>query len=167
MGKLLIKNIPRLENIAEAVGYQDCTYSGQRTIDSPTADQIPLMARILKLIVDYDRLIEKTGDPSVAFQTLLVHESEYDPDILATFRLKVLRIDRQSPHRLAHPLKGEKDIYVEGIKLGMVLTRDVVDKNGLLIVSKDTVITDVLKYKLINYFRSHVIEEPVYIESVF
>ena len=49
----------------------------------------------------------------------------------------------------------------------MVLTRDVVDQNGILIVSKDTVVTDVLRYKLINYFRSQTIKAPVYIESVF
>ena len=164
-GRLLIKNIPRLQSIAEAVGYQNCTYSGQTTIDAPTSEEIPLMARILKVIVDYDRMVEKTRDPSVAFQTLLIHESEYDPTILATFRLQVLRIDSQFTYRLSNALKGEKDVNIDGIKLGMVLTRDVIDKNGILIVSKDTVITDVLRYKLINYFRSRTIEEPVYIES--
>jgi len=167
MGKTLIKNIPRLENIAEAVGYQNCTYSGQTTMDAPTAEKIPLIARILKVIIDYDRLVEKTGDASIAFQTLLIHESEYDPNILATFRLMVLRLASQSSYRVSSAHKGEKDMYIEGLKLGMVLTRDVIDRNGILIVSKDTVITDVLKYKLINYFRSQAIAEPVYIESVF
>jgi response regulator RpfG family c-di-GMP phosphodiesterase len=167
MGKLLIKNIPRLENVAEAVGYQNCIYNGQTTIDAPTAEKIPLMARILKVIVDFDRLVEKTGDATVAFQSLLIHESEYDPDILAVFRLKVLHIDSKFSHRLSGALKGEKEMNIEAIKLGMMLTRDVIDNNGILIVSKDTIITDVLKYKLINYFRSHAIEGPVYIESAF
>jgi response regulator RpfG family c-di-GMP phosphodiesterase len=166
-GKLLIKNIPRLENIAEAVGYQNCIYSGQTTADAPTSDEIPLMARILKVIVDYDRMVEKTKDSSVAFQTLLIHESEYDPTILATFHLQIMRNDGPASHRLSKARKGEKEVYIEGIKLGMVLTRDVVDQNGILIVSKDTVITDVLRYKLINYFRSQTIEAPVYIESIF
>jgi response regulator RpfG family c-di-GMP phosphodiesterase len=166
MGKALIKNIPRLENIAEAVGYQNCIFSGQTTLEAPAAENIPMIARILKVIIDYDRLVEKTGDPSIAFQTLLIHESEYDPNILAILRFLVSRPDLQS-HRLSPALKGEKDMYIEGLKVGMVLTRDVIDRNGALIVSKDTVITEVLKYKLLNYFRSQAIEGPVYIESVF
>lgn len=166
MGKSLIKNIPRLENIAEAVGYQNCIFSGQATPDAPTGENIPLIARLLKVIIDYDRLVEKTGDPSVAFQTFLIHESEYDPNILAALRFLVSRPDSQS-HRLSHTIKGEKEMYIEGLKVGMVLTRDVVDRNGALIVSKDTAITEVLKYKLLNYFRSQAIEGPVYIESIF
>ncbi len=166
-GELLIKNIPRFENIAEAVGYQNCSYSGQATADVRVVEEIPLMARILKVIVDYDRLLEKTKDLSVAFQTLLIHELQYDPKILAAFSLQVLHISDQSSYRVSHASKGEKEVHFEGIKLGMVLTRDVVDKNGLLIVSKDTVVTEVLKYKLINYSRSQSINEPIYIESVF
>ncbi len=167
MGKLLIKNIPRLENIAEAVGYQNCTYNGQAAIGAPVADDIPLIARILKVIVDFDRLLERSYNPSVAFRTMLVHQSEYDPNILTAFRFTILHIDSQSSFKVSGVLKGEKEIFVEGIKLGMILSRDVIDKNGILIVSKDTVITDVLRYKLFNYFRSQAILEPVYIESTF
>jgi len=166
-GKLLIKNIPRLERVAEAVAYQNCIYDSQLISDLPSSEDIPIMARILKVIVDYDRLVEKTKDASIAFQTLLIHESEYDPHILTTFRLQVLRIDGQPAYRVSNALKGEKEIYIDALKLGMVLTRDVIDNNGILIVSKDTVVTEVLKYKLINYFRSQTIEEPVYIESIF
>jgi response regulator RpfG family c-di-GMP phosphodiesterase len=166
-GKLLIKNIPRLENIAEAVGYQSCIYKGQSTLDAPTSEKIPLIARILKVIVDYDRLLEKTCDSTIAFHSLLIHESEYDPEILSVFRLQVLHMDNQSSYRLSGALKGEKEINIEALRLGMVLTRDVIDNNGILIVSKDTVVTDVLKFKLLNYFRFHAIEGPVYIESVF
>ncbi len=166
-GKLLIKNIPRLEAVAEAVGFQNCTYFGQVTIDSPTGDRIPLLARILKIIIDYDRLIEKAYSPSVAFHTMLIHESEYDPNILATFRIKVLHMDSQSPYRLSGAHKGEKEMNLDAIKLGMVLSRDVIDRNDILIVARGTVITNVLMYKLINYFGSKAISEPIYIESTF
>ena len=167
IGKLLIKNIPRLEDIAESVGYQNCTYGGPSAFEAPTAESIPLMARILKVIIDFDRLIEKSYNPSIAFQTMLIHQSEYDPKILAAFRLKIPTVDSLSSHKISYAGKGEKEISIEAIKLGMVLSRDVIDQNGILIVSKDTVITDVLMYKLINYFHSHAISEPIYIESAF
>ncbi len=167
IGKLLIKNIPRLENVAEAVGYQNCTYSGQAAVDAPTASDIPLMARILKVIIDFDRLVEKSYEPLVAFQTMLIHESEYDPEILAAFRSIIRNAENQYSHKISNARKGEKEITIEAVRLGMVLSRDVIDRNGILIVAKDTMINDVLMYKLVNYFRSHAILEPVYIESVF
>ena len=158
------------------------------------------MARILKVIVDYDVLFQRTRNPTIVFQNMLVHEAEYDPHILSAFRLMVLRNFSQSSYKVsihtllsqesendfniwsefrqivpeteAQPsyqvsaaLKGEKEIIVDGIRSGMVLSRDVSDKNGTLIVSKSTVVTDVLMYKLINYFHSQEISEPVYIES--
>ncbi len=167
MGKLLIKNIPRLENIAEAVGYQNCVYSNQTAIDLPVGNQIPIMARILKVIIDFERLIEKSYKPLEAYQIMLQHEADYDPMIMATFNLKILHNESKSTYTVSGSMKGEKAIFVEGIKLGMVLTRDVNDKHGLLIVAKDTVINDVLVFQLINYSRSQVISEPVYVESDF
>lgn len=164
-GRLLIKNIPRLENVAEAVGYQNYVYKAQSVIDSPTVEKLPLMARILKVIIDYDRLIEKSYSPEVAFQTMLLNESEYDPNILTAFRGTVLDVTRQSTYRLSSAAMGEKEVNVKSLKLGMVLTRDVVDENGILIVSKRTVITNVLLYRLNNYFRSQAVEQLVYIES--
>ena len=166
-GESLIKNIPRLEHIAEAVGYQNCTYTGSNTSGFPIAENIPVMARILKVIIDYDRLVGKAGNPSVAFQRLLLHESEYDPQILAALQYKVLKVHQKSSHHISAAVKGEKEINIEDIKPGMVLTRDIINHNDILIVSKDTIITDVLRYKLINYLRLHAIEGPVYIESTF
>jgi response regulator RpfG family c-di-GMP phosphodiesterase len=165
IGKLLIHNIPRLENIAEAVGNQNCTFYRQANSDEPSADNIPLMARILKIIIDYERLIEKANTPSSAFKIMQTHESEYDPDILDTFRLDVLRLDRQPVYKLSGASTNEKEVHMDGIHLGMVLARDVVDKNGILIISSGTIITDVLMYKLKNYIHSQIISGPVYIEN--
>lgn len=54
---------------------------------------------------------------------------------------------------------------MEELKPGMVLSRDVSDRLGILIVSRGTSITDVLRFKLINYFRLQTINAPVFIES--
>jgi response regulator RpfG family c-di-GMP phosphodiesterase len=165
MGKQLIKNIPRLENIANAVGYQDCTYTRRISADAPTGENIPLIARILKIVVDFDRFKDNAYKTPAAFQAMLKRESEYDPHILDIFGKKVLRIETQLTGKLGNAKLGEKEIYVEDLKLGMVLTRDIIDKNRILIVAKDTIITEVLMYKLINYFRSQSLIEPVFIET--
>ncbi|MEI7844357.1 MAG: HD domain-containing phosphohydrolase [Chloroflexota bacterium] len=163
MGKILINNIPRMENIAEAVGYQNCTYHGQISPDVPTGENIPILARIIKIIIDYERLTEKAHSPIAAYHAMIIREAEYDPEILAVFRAKVINNDN---HPSPKSVRGEKEIVVDDLKIGMVISRDIMDKNGIMIVAHGTVISNVLRYKLVNYFRYQAISQPVFIEGI-
>jgi response regulator RpfG family c-di-GMP phosphodiesterase len=168
MGFQLIKSIPRLERIAEAVGFQNCTYGDKKNSDSPVGEAIPSIARILKIIIDFDRIRLKKHSPTATMQTMLtLHKSEYDPVILQIFFSKVLRIDEFLSDKMTKHSLAEKQINVEELRIGMVITRDVNDRNDVLIVSAGTTITEVLMYKMINYFRSQAIITPIYIESIF
>jgi response regulator RpfG family c-di-GMP phosphodiesterase len=163
LGKQLIKNIPRLENIAEAVGYQNHSFAPNQI---PNGENLPLIARILKIILDYDRVWANLNSPSSAFHTMLKHETEYDPRLLELFRKKVLQIEKTLTGRLVTAQLGEKEVRVGDLKAGMVLSRDINDKNDTLIVSKGTIITEVLTFKLVYFFRSQLIFESIFIESV-
>jgi response regulator RpfG family c-di-GMP phosphodiesterase len=201
MGKVMINNIPRLQNIAEAVGYQNCPYDAPVESGLPSAENIPLMARVLKIIVDFDVQFQKSHNPISVFQNMFSRASEYDPRILPAFRLMVLRSliqfsypisvhtllsqgpeynpelwsefrqvelqadDSQSIYQVTKASKGEKEMVVDAIRAGMVLSRDVCDKYGNLIVTKNTIVTEVLMYKLINYFHFQDISGPIFIES--
>jgi len=167
IGRQLIKNIPRMENVAEGVGCQNCLYTAHSSEDTPNGDSIPLISRILKIIIDFDRIQENTLGIVSALNAMQSRLAEYDPVILDVFRNDVIRIDEQIAGVFPKPEVGEKQVFVEDLKVGMVLSRDINDKNGFLIVSKGTMVTQVLTYKLINYFRSQAIFTPVYIESDF
>jgi response regulator RpfG family c-di-GMP phosphodiesterase len=200
MGKLLISNIPRLEAVAEAVGAQNTSYEMSALIDAANPSEIPLGARILRIIIHYDRLIEKNHSPSAALQTMLSHASDYDPDLFSVFRLEVAGKTSPDAYKVSHlgetawsqrakekrrgaktpaapaenhvfrthdAMRGERGISIVGLKPGMVLARDVLDHNGVLIVPRRTTITDVLIYKMTNYFRMQAIAENVFIESDF
>jgi response regulator RpfG family c-di-GMP phosphodiesterase len=164
MGRQLIKNIPRMEIVAEAVGNQNCTFIDRVDSESPMGLNIPIISRILKIIMDYDRFREITHSSVSAIQTMETRKSEYDPEILEVFSKKVIKINEQLSYRATKAKLGEKQIYVDDLKVGMVLSRDITDKKGILIVTKYTIITEVLIYKLINYFRSQSIVTPVFIE---
>ena len=62
-------------------------------------------------------------------------------------------------------MTGEKEIYIDDLKTGMIITKDVIDKNGLLIIAKGSLITEVQKIRLINYFHSQSNLDPIFIES--
>lgn len=167
MGRVLIKNIPRLENIAEAVGFQNCSYHGPSTFEIPSGERIPLMARILKVIVDFDNLNEKTHNPIQSVQIMMGQEAYYDPTILTSFRTMVTRNYNQPSYQTSGANRGEREINIDNIRLGMVLSRDVIDKNGNVIVPKGALNNEVLMQKLINCARSQAILEPIFIESGF
>lgn len=167
MGALLIKNIPRLERISEGVLYQNCNYGKPLDANSPTGDQIPLISRILKIVLDFDLVQENTLGTVAAIKAMSSRKNEYDPRILEIFRSKVLRVDDMFTTTGIKTNIGERQIFVDDLKSGMVLTRDIKDKHGALIVSRGTTVTDVLRYKLGNYFRSQAIITPIFIESIF
>jgi response regulator RpfG family c-di-GMP phosphodiesterase len=165
ISKQLIKNVPRLENIADAVGWQDCTFTERKSQDSPTGERIPLIARILKIIIDYDRYQDNSYSALTAYRAMIVHSSEYDPRLLDLFKTKVIHINDTIKESLFRPSIHEKEIFVTEVKPGMTIARNVYDKGGLLIVSRGTIITDVLRLRLINYFQSKEIVEEIMIES--
>jgi len=165
MGRQLIKNIPRLENVAEAVGDQNLVYTHVEKSDLPSGKDIPIISRILKIILDYDHLRTSLISSVDAINQMQVHEKEYDPAILSVFCTKVLEIDEQITYKATKARLWEKQIFVDDLKIGMTLSRDVIDRNDTLIVAKNTVVNEVLIYKLSNYFRSQSIMTPVFIES--
>lgn len=164
MGRQLIQNIPRMEKIAEAVGLQNCTYRGQKRAEDPSGEAIPLLARILKILVDYDEIQGNTYSSTVAYQTMLRRSSEYDPNLLSVFRAKVIPPE-EDLYGKATAVRGEREVNVEDLRSGMVISRDVVDRSGQLIIPRNTIVTDVLKFRLANYFRSKSIVKPIVIES--
>ena len=164
MGRQLIMNIPRLEQVAEAVGDQNCTYVRKFDPNSPQGKDIPITSRILKIVMDYDHYRGNLLSSVAAINAMKAREGDYDPQIFSVFCTKVLEIDEQIAYYATKPNIGEKQIYVDDLKTGMVLARDVIDRNGILIVAKDTIVTEVLLYKLINYFRSQALVTPIFIE---
>ncbi|NPV87839.1 MAG: response regulator [Anaerolineae bacterium] len=158
----LVQNIPRLENVAQAIGLQQTPFV-HGAQERPSGKAIPMAARILKLVLDYDRALARSGTPPLAVAELLRNASQYDPDLLALFQRRVLGVESvETPQRPA-PAVAPKEVKmpIEDVIPGMMLVRDVYDKRGRLVVAKGTIITDVLKQRLVNYFWSQAIVEPV------
>jgi hypothetical protein len=165
VSKQLIKNIPRLENIADMVGYQDVTSNAKGSADTSAGDRLPLIARILKIIVDYDHHHSITRRSNTAFMAMKQREDEYDPRILDIFREKLIHVTGGQTGSLVRAV-DQTEVYVTDLKPGIVIAKDVNDRNGMLIVAAGTAISEVLRLRLINYFRSQSIIAPVLVENV-
>lgn len=152
-GQQLLRNIPRFEEIAEAVAYQNKYFNGGgHPVGGLERDQIPLTARILKVSIDYE-LQKSLGKPhKEAFAALTGKYSHYDPDILDT--LKSL---------FEH---GEQEYIIREIKAreiitGMVLAEGIRTRNNLLLVAERQRISHTMRMCILNFSENENIKEPI------
>ncbi len=152
VGANLLKNIPRFERVAEMIRLQHKRFSDYQ--DKPKdADEkiIRLGAQILKAVIDFDQLVFLGKSPSKAYEELLTRKEDYNPNIL-----KLLENIKASCSNYKI-----KSIKVSQLNIGMILRRDVIAKNGLLIASKGQEVTFSVKTRLLNFAKTIGIEEPV------
>lgn len=153
IGHDLLVNIPRMEEIAEGIAYQDRQFHGEGSSNEAVwGTDIPLIARILKVILDFDLRVEGGNTDVQALKELLKSHKRYDPDILAALEAEVIGAE-----------EGFVVIEIEGkdIDIGMVLADDIKTKEGLLLVPKRYEVSAVMRARLMNYSRTGMIEEPI------
>jgi response regulator RpfG family c-di-GMP phosphodiesterase len=151
-GRELIGRIPRLEEVAAIVAYQAKRFDGEGLpADDLRGEALPLGARILKVILDFDSL-ELQGHARTEAMDRLHHRTGwYDPAVVDALR-RALADERQLTTCW---------IRVRALKCAMVLAADVFRDNGSLLVSKGQEITPPLLWRLQNFAARGMIREPV------
>lgn len=153
VGQKLLANIPRLENIAAGIAYQLKQYDGGGfPADNRKAGAIPFIGRVLKVVHDYDALLQMGKTPAEAVAVMQERRHWYDPEVLGALEAEVL--------------SAEEGFIVRALGLnellpGMVLADDIRDGRGVILVPKGYEVTEVLKARLLNFARFSVIAEPV------
>ncbi|MEW6743055.1 MAG: HD domain-containing phosphohydrolase [Planctomycetota bacterium] len=82
-GEKLLASIPRLETVARAVRYHLKNFDGTGPPDDNVAgEQIPLAARVLRAVVDFEQLLGKGESEVTAIATMHDRPGVYDPKVL-------------------------------------------------------------------------------------
>ena len=152
IGKDLLSNIPRMDKVAEIISCQNYVFdafgSSKQDIQG---DEIPLGARILKAVLDFD-LIESKGTPKgMAFKNLKNTSGIYDPEVLEIFESV---LGNELSYRLTEVNVGE-------LKPAMILGEDICTANGKKLIAKGQVVTEILLSRLQIVARSTTISEPI------
>ncbi len=154
----LIANIPRLKPVADVVYLQNRGFDGSGLPkDGPVGTDIPLEARILKILVDLEARTRGTLSLREAFQSLFEREVAYDPVLLNDIR---------------RCLETEKSLFenreVEEIKLpvsllvsGYTLRSDLKLENGRLILGAGSRLSPAHVLKIKAFAKMHKFREPV------
>ena len=153
IGKSLLANIPRLEGIAEAIAYQEKQFDGGGIpIDDKKGTSIPLIARILKVVLDFDLMVIRGKTKPQAIAQMRSHVKWYDPDIFKELESEIINIKEGYVNR---------EIKLEELMSGMILAEDIKTEKGMLLIQKGHEITDTLKSRILNIGRVNPILEPI------
>jgi response regulator RpfG family c-di-GMP phosphodiesterase len=86
----LLKNIPRLKQVAEIVLCQSKQFDGQGfPDDGRRRDEIPFGSRLLRLASDFDALLTNGGCPQLAVEEIRHRKGVYDPDLVSALEEQV------------------------------------------------------------------------------
>ncbi len=152
VGHELIRNIPRLEEAAEIIGYQEKLYNGKGfPQDFRAGDQIPLGARILKVALDWTALLAAGLQPEMAFVHLRQRQGWYDPKVVEALK-RALEISEEYAVR---------ELRVNQLADGMILAEHVRSIHGTLLCPKGQEITPAVRHRLRNYMVNVGIQGPI------
>jgi response regulator RpfG family c-di-GMP phosphodiesterase len=161
-GSELLANIPRLETVSQIVLYQNKHFDGSGfPVDGCLGEQIPMGARMLKVLSDLIQLEERGVPKAQALEQMRQRVGVYDARVLeAAFICFQVQVDENfRTQRQTWPVK------VKDLRIGQTLISDVRTKNGMLVIGSGNRISQMLLGRLRNFARIHGIEEPLYVEE--
>ena len=137
-------------------------FDGHGFPDGLTGEAIPIGARILTVVNDYDALqigtiAEKKHTPAEA-QGILVQMSgtRYDPAVVDAF-IKLLGEIRQGS-------ENERLVPYLELRSGMVLSRDLLSRDGVLLLAEGYVLNPVVLKQLQDYAERETTAQEIYIQ---
>lgn len=152
IGSDLISRIPRLEVVAEIIAHQEDKFEVSEEESRACNRSIPIGARILKLALDFDKLIEVKVNGQEALKEIERRTGWYHPVAVDALR-KVVAGSRRC----------FDSAYVKVAELmpDMILAADVMSTSGFLLIAKGQAVTPALRQRLENFLLRRGIEEPL------
>ena len=151
----LILNIPRLEPVADAIFYQNKGYDGSGFPESgPVGDEIPLTARVLKILLDLSAATALRIPGREVFDALEKRGREYDPKILAGIRSALLAVKQEDS-------EGTEDVRVQMLNPGDELITDIRTVEGQLLLAAGNELTEAMVKKIGQFHKLQGVKEPI------
>jgi len=147
----LLGDIPRLDEIRAILQHCRCTFAGGDPAQPFAGDAIPIGARLLRVVLDYDRLCSAGHSNMEAVARMRARTGCYDPDILSD----LAAVTGSESHIAIRELR------FQDVALGMVFVDDVRAEDGTLLVARGQEVTTVLLHRIENYWAYLALPGPV------
>ena len=162
-GAAALMPLDELKQAAQFVRAHHERFDGQGFPDGAEGEQIPLGARILSIANDYDglqigALAERRMTPEEA-ETLLLQSrgKRYDPRLVDAFVEMLGGLKKE--------VVPERPVSHADLKVGMVLSRDLTNREGVLLLSSDHVLDAALIRQIQDYAFRENHTAPIYIRT--
>jgi response regulator RpfG family c-di-GMP phosphodiesterase len=141
-GQQLIANIPRLEEVAEIIAYQQQRYDGRGFPgDGKCGGEIPFGSRILKVALDFDTLISAGYTNETAMAEMNDRPDRYDSSVLAALNDVLAITAAQVIRRLR----------VSALIDGLTLAENITTTTGTLVLARGQEINRAMRLRLKNF----------------
>ncbi|MBT8078119.1 MAG: response regulator [Gammaproteobacteria bacterium] len=127
IGAKLVSTIPRMEDVARAIQYQEKCYDGSGfPKDGVSGADIPLGGRMLKVVLDYDAIEASGAQMTEAIERLNSTPEKYDPQVLVAFEESML---------------ADQGLVLSTVSImqlddSMIVAEDLKTEEGVLLIAK-------------------------------
>jgi response regulator RpfG family c-di-GMP phosphodiesterase len=142
----LLSGIPRLEEVAEMIRYQNdrCrSPGGAPAAEAVEAKDLPMGSRILKIALDLDELETREGSRPAALAKLLARRDHYDAEMLEIVEEALT----------AGAAEEIVEVEIAALVVGMTVAEDIRTVDGLLLVSAGQPVNVGMIQRLQNWAR--------------
>ena len=154
-GRNLLGTFPRFENVARIVYYQNKKFDGTGFPQDSTAGvNIPLGARILRVLIDLVQFESEGMSKAKAVENMRKSSGTYDLKLLE----EIAAAFSQGPR------KG-RATHLKDLCVGQVLVEPIETVDGTLILNAGNRISQWMLKKLGNFTEVSPIREPIYVEG--
>ena len=153
VGHDLLVNIPRMEPVADIIKYQEKHFDGSGIPeDDISGEKIPLEARILKLVLDFDILTSSNVAQDSALIELKNRSCWYDPTVIKALVQFLTQTGR-----------GQKTVLINlfQLKEKMVLAANIYAVNDTVLVAKGQEVSSYTLLLLKNYDKEMGVKQPL------
>jgi len=162
-GAAALMPLDDLKDVAQIVRAHHERFDGHGFPDGLIADEIPLGARLLSVVNDYDglqigTLSERHPRPEEARAILLQGRGKlYDPTVLDAFIDMLLTVKPQAPHH--------RTVVMDQLEPGMVLLQDLVSPTGALLLAADAELDAATVRRLQDYAQAQQLNMDLHVRT--
>ncbi|WP_420347816.1 HD domain-containing phosphohydrolase [Pelagibius sp.] len=161
----LIKNIPRLEAVADAVYYQSAGFDGSGFPgDGKKGEALPMEARVLRVLSDLARATTGEWPSRAAFETLAKDGAHYDPEILKAAQACLVPAEDSGGTASAEPEVQQVELFQ--LKETHKLAADVVTEADVLVLASGHRLSPAMIEKLKQYNKLKKLKQPISVIEV-
>lgn len=157
-GHDLLAKIPRLENVARTVLYQQKRFDGKGyPVDEVAGEHIPRAARVLKVVLDLIDLEAQGFSPRMALREMRRREHWYDPDALYA----AVELFSHGPDLEGEVAPPATPMSLDELRPGLLLEEDLNTKSGRLLVRRGAILTETLLLRIKKFAILFGVHEPI------